>query len=144
MKVLAMGSDHAGFKLKEEINKFLSRESYTVKDFGAFSEASVDYTDYAHEVAKAVENGDCFRGILICGSGNGMCMTANKHKNIRAALCWNADVAALSRKHNDANIVCIPARFVSFELAVDIVKAFLSEEFEGGRHKVRIDKIECR
>lgn len=140
-KKIAMGCDHAGYCMKEEIKKYLEGEGYMVKDFGTYSEDSVDYPDYAHPVADSVENGLYEKGILICGSGNGVCITANKNKGIRAALCWNVEVAALARMHNDANIVCIPARFIEKELAIDIVKTFLNTAFEGGRHERRIKKI---
>jgi len=138
---LYIGSDHAGYLTKKKIIKALEEIGYQIKDFGTFSEKNVDYPDYAHPVAEAVEKNNCSKGILICGSGNGACMTANKHKNIRAALCWTTEIASLARMHNDANIVCIPARFINAELAVDIVKIFLTTEFEGGRHERRIKKI---
>jgi len=138
---LYIGSDHAGYLAKKEIISILEQTGYQVNDIGTFSEESVDYPDYAHLVAEAVEKNKCNKGILICGSGNGVCMTANKHKNIRAALCWTTEIASLARMHNDANIVCIPARFINIELAVDIVKIFLTTEFEGGRHERRIKKI---
>ncbi len=141
LKKLAIGSDHAGYKLKEEIISFLIKEEFEVKDFGTYSEESVDYPDFAHPVAESIGNGLYNKGILICGSGIGVCITANKHANIRAALCWNTEVAAISRLHNDANIVCLPARFIDSTLAIDIVKIFLSTEFEGGRHERRIKKI---
>jgi len=138
---LYIGSDHAGYLTKKEIIKVLEEMGYQVKDLGTFSEGNVDYPDYAHPVAEAVEKNNYSKGILICGSGNGVCMTANKHKNIRAALCWTTEIASLARMHNDANIVCIPARFINVELAVDIVKIFLTTKFEGGRHERRIKKI---
>ena len=138
---IAIGSDHAGFCTKEKIKEFLTKKGYVVEDFGTYSEQSVDYPDYAHPVANAVEKDITTKGILVCGSGNGVCMTANKHKDIRAALCWNAEIAELSRKHNDANIVCIPARFITVELAESIVDVFLNTDFEGGRHENRVRKI---
>ncbi|HAL82971.1 MAG TPA: ribose 5-phosphate isomerase B [Mucilaginibacter sp.] len=138
---IAIGSDHAGFEYKQAIAEFLS--AYEVKDFGTYSPASVDYPDFAHPVALAVESGSSDFGILICGSGNGVAMTANKHQGIRAAICWNEELAALARSHNDANIVCIPARFISIEEAKNIVELFLSTEFEGGRHANRVNKMAC-
>jgi ribose 5-phosphate isomerase B len=140
-KKIAIGCDHAGYLLKEIIKKMLLENSVTVKDDGTYSEESVDYPDFAHAVANDVAQGNCEKGILICGSGNGVCMTANKHKEIRAALCWTAEIAELSRKHNDANVVCIPARFLETSVALDIVKSFLITEFEGGRHERRVKKI---
>lgn len=138
---IAIGSDHAGFEYKQAIAEFLS--AYEVKDFGTYSPASVDYPDFAHPVALAVESGSSDFGILICGSGNGVAMTANKHQGIRAAICWNEELAALARSHNDANIVCIPARFISIEEAKKIVELFLSTKFEGGRHANRVNKMAC-
>jgi len=138
---IAIGGDHAGFEYKELLKAFLSE--YEVKDFGAHSEASVDYPDFAHPVASAVESGEFTYGILICGSANGVAITANKHEGIRAGLCWDNEVAALVRKHNNANILCIPARFVSEEQAKEITTTFLNTEFEGGRHQNRVDKISC-
>lgn len=142
-KIIPIGADHAGFILKGKIINFLETHGYQVKDFGCFSEESIDYPDYAHPVAEMVEQNAGMLGILICGSGNGINMTANKHKGIRSALCWNDEIAALARQHNDANIVALPARFISDEVALDIVKIFLGTEFEGGRHQKRIDKISC-
>ena len=140
-KIIPIGADHAGFILKGKIINFLETHGYQVKDLGCFSEESIDYPDYAHPVAEMVEQNEGMLGILICGSGNGINMTANKHKGIRSALCWNDEIAALARQHNDANIVALPARFISEELALEIVKTFLGTEFEGGRHQKRIDKI---
>lgn len=137
---IAIGSDHAGFKYKEKIADNLEKKGFIITDFGCFSEDSVDYPDFAHPVAEAVENNNIL-GILVCGSGNGVCMTANKHKKVRAALCWTIEIARLARLHNDANIVCIPARFVDFESAYEIVNTFLNTEFEGGRHQNRVNKI---
>jgi len=136
---IAIGGDHAGFEYKQAIAEVLS--SYEVTDFGTYSSASVDYPDFAHPVALAVESGNADFGILICG--NGVAMTANKHQGIRAAICWNEELAALARSHNDANIVCIPARFISLEEAKKIVGLFLSTEFEGGRHANRVNKMAC-
>lgn len=141
--IIAIGSDHAGFAYKEKIKQTLIRGGYEVLDKGTFGETSVDYPDFAHPVASAVESGAANWGILICGSGNGVTITANKHAGIRAALCWKEELARLARAHNDANVLCIPARFVSLELAKKMVKAFLSEPFEGGRHLSRVQKITC-
>jgi len=138
---IVIGCDHAGFKYKEKIADILEKKGFQITDFGCFSEDSVDYPDFAHPVAEAVEKNESIRGVLICGSGNGVCMTANKHKNVRAALCWTNEIARLSRQHNNANIVCIPARFIDFEMATDIVNTFLSTSFEGGRHQKRVSKI---
>lgn len=138
---IAIGSDHAGFLYKSTINKMLQKSGYTILDFGADSEASVDYPDHAHPLSEAVLHGKADFGVLICGSGNGVCMTANKHKGIRAALCWNKATAALARQHNNANVICLPARFISLKMAVALVKIFLNTPFEGGRHQQRVNKI---
>ena len=138
---VAIASDHAGYKLKEELNEYLKKKGYTIKDFGTFSDESTDYPDYGHILAKAISNKEFIFGISICGSGNGMNMTANKYQKVRSALCWNTDIAELARRHNDANICALPARFISIELAKDIVDKFLSSTFDGGRHKIRVDKI---
>ena len=138
---IAIGADHAGFDYKEAIAKWLNADN--LKDFGTSSSASADYPDFAHPVASAVESGEFDFGILVCGSANGVAITANKHQGIRAAICWNEELASLARKHNNANIVCIPARFISIEEAEKIVKTFLSSEFEGGRHATRVNKISC-
>ncbi len=138
---IAIGADHAGFEYKQMLLAFL--KDYAVKDFGTFSPDSVDYPDFAHPVAKAVENGEYKIGILICGSANGVAITANKHQGIRAAICWTEEIAQLARNHNDANILCIPSRFVSKELAQTITQKFLTSEFEGGRHANRVNKISC-
>ena len=138
---LAIGSDHAGFKLKEKLKEFLKQEGHELKDFGTFSEESVDYSDFAHPVASAVEKKEFDRGVLICGSGNGINMAANKHKGIRSALCWNKETAALARQHNDANIIALPARFINEQEAKQMVELFLNTDFEGGRHQKRVDKI---
>lgn len=138
---IAIGADHAGYDYKEAIAEWLNSEN--VKDFGTYSPDSADYPDFAHPVASAVESGDFDYGILVCGSANGVAITANKHQDIRAAICWNEELAELARKHNNANIVCIPARFISIELAEKIVKTFLNTEFEGGRHARRVGKIAC-
>lgn len=138
---IAIGSDHAGFHYKEAIIKMLSEGGIKVLDKGAYSEQSVDYPDHAHPVAAMVNNGEAAWGVLICGSGNGVCMTANKHKNVRAALCWNEELSSLARLHNNANILCIPARFIELEIALQMVKTFQNTAFEGGRHTKRIEKI---
>ena len=138
---VAIGSDHAGFEYKEAIAKWLNSD--LLKNFGTYSAESADYPDFAHPVASAVENGEFDYGILVCGSANGVAITANKHQGIRAAICWNEELAALSRQHNNANIVCIPERFVSYEVAQKIVETFFSTPFEGGRHANRVNKISC-
>lgn len=141
-KTIALGSDHAGFELKNELLAKLVDQGYELLDMGPDSANSVDYPDYAHKVAGAVESGEACCGILICGSGNGVCITANKHNGVRAALCWEAEISALAKQHNNANVICLPARFVSQEKAFDIVDAYLGAEFEGGRHQNRVNKIE--
>lgn len=140
---IAIGSDHAGFGYKTKLVQWLSEQGFQVKDMGVDKSNSVDYPDYAHPVSQAVENQEAAFGILICGSANGVCMTANKHAGIRAALCWQTDVAKITRQHNNANIICIPARFVAFEYARQMVEVFMETQFEGGRHQLRIDKIPC-
>lgn len=142
-KPVAVGADHAGYEYKGFIIELLREKGLEVKDFGTHSSDSVDYPDFAHPTASAVEDGEAGAGILICGSANGVAITANKHQGIRAALCWNADVAALARQHNNANIICIPARFVDKELAEKMVNVFLETPFEGGRHENRVNKIAC-
>ena len=142
MKV-AIGADHAGFSLKEKLKKYLIEKGIEVKDFGPNSEQSVDYPDFAHPVATAVEKKEADFGLLMCGSGNGINMTANKHAGIRAALCWNSEIAKLSRQHNNANILTLPARFIEEEEAIKCVDVFLSTSFEGGRHEGRVKKIAC-
>jgi ribose 5-phosphate isomerase B len=142
-KLIAVGADHAGFAYKVEIVKWLNNAGYTVHDFGVYEDKSVDYPDYAHPVAKAVETKECSFGILFCGSANGVAITANKHAGIRAALCWQKDIAELARKHNDANVICIPARYVSMELTKEMIESFMSTAFEGGRHANRVNKIDC-
>jgi ribose 5-phosphate isomerase B len=139
---LAIGSDHAGFKLKNELLVHLIEKGLELQDFGPDTADSVDYPDYAHKVAESVASGENDLGILICGSGNGVCITANKHKGIRAALAWEEEIAALARQHNNANILCVPARFVSKAKAFKIVDAWLDAAFEGGRHQNRVSKIE--
>lgn len=142
-KPIAVGSDHAGFEYKSMIIEMLQGHGLQVKDCGTTSKDSVDYPDFAHPVATAVENGDAACGILICGSGNGVAITANKHQNVRAGLCWNNEVAHLIRQHNNANVICVPARFVSPPTAEEMVNIFLSTPFEGGRHQTRVGKIAC-
>lgn len=138
---IAIGSDHAGFEYKEAIRQALAAAGWQVADKGTYSLASTDYPDYAHQVATMVAAGEAAAGILVCGSGNGVCMTANKHQGIRAALCWTDELAALARQHNNANVLCVPARFVAPELAQQMVATFLSTLFEGGRHELRVNKI---
>jgi ribose 5-phosphate isomerase B len=138
---IAIGGDHAGFELKEKIKRFLDDRGHLVEDFGPFTDKAVDYPDYAHPVSVAVEKNEFDYGILICGTGNGVAMTANKHKGIRAAVCWNEMLAKLVRAHNDANILCLAGRFIDFELAKEIVHIFLLTDFDGGRHVARINKI---
>lgn len=142
-KIIAIGGDHAGFAYKKKFVEKLKEEGFEVKDFGPSSEDSVDYPDFAHPLSEFVGSEKAELGILICGSGNGVAMTANKHKDIRAALCWNKELAVLSRQHNNANVLCIPSRFVSFELAEEMVDTFLETAFEGGRHNTRVNKISC-
>jgi ribose 5-phosphate isomerase B len=141
-KKLSIGSDHAGFILKEKVRKYLLEKGYEVKDFGCYSEERADYPDFAHLVAHSVESGESERGILMCGSGNGINMAANKHAGIRAALCWKQEIAILARQHNDANILSLPARYIAEEEALRCVDSFLSTGFEGGRHAERIKKID--
>ncbi|AFL83829.1 ribose 5-phosphate isomerase B [Belliella baltica DSM 15883] len=143
-KKIAIGGDHAGFAYKKEMIVKLEAAGYEIKDFGPYSDASADYPDFVHPLADAIEKGEFEQGILICGSGNGVAITANKHQGIRAALCWNQDLAALSRQHNDANVLALPARFISFDLALELAEVFLSTEFEGGRHATRVNKIACK
>ena len=140
---IAIGCDHAGFPYKEGIISMLQGQGHMVLDFGTHSPDSVDYPDFAHPVAEAVESGRAERGILLCGSGNGVAITANKHQKIRCALCWTEELAALARQHNDANIIAVPARFVPEILAQVMVRIFLSTDFEGGRHGNRVGKIAC-
>lgn len=143
-KPLAICSDHAGFELKSIIEGYLEANSIEYKDFGTDSADSCDYPDFAHPCAEAVESGECFPGIAMCGSGNGISMTLNKHQGIRAALCWTPELAALARQHNNANVLVLPARFIAPEVALEIVDVFLNTEFEGGRHERRVEKIAVR
>lgn len=140
---IAIGSDHAGFDYKTPIVEFLKELGHEVSDFGPSTADSVDYPDYAHQVASSVENQENELGILICGSANGVAITANKHQGIRAAIAWQNEIAALARQHNNANVLCIPARFIDLELAKKITNTFITTEFEGGRHATRVNKISC-
>ena len=140
-KTIAIANDHAGYEMKNLIVKYLYDKGYKIKDFGSNTMEAVDYPDFGHPLAYAVENGECDVGISLCGSGNGINMTTNKHQKIRAALCWNEEIARLARQHNDANVCSIPARFVNPDTAKSIVDIFLSTNFEGGRHVERINKI---
>ncbi len=140
---IALGSDHAGYQLKESVKQMLVQKGYSVKDYGTFSEESTDYPDYVHPLAEAIEQGVHQQGIVICGSGNGVNMTANKHQGIRSALCWNEEIARLARLHNDANILALPARFLPDDDALKIAATFLNTPFEGGRHSRRVEKISC-
>lgn len=141
MYKLGMACDHAGYEMKVALSKYLQAKGFSVEDFGTNSNDSVDYPDFAHPLALAVENKTVDFGISICGSGNGINMTMNKHQGVRAALCWKAEIAVLARLHNNANACSLPARFISLDAAKEIVNMFLSTEFEGGRHQNRIDKI---
>ena len=142
-KPIAIGSDHAGFEYKTAIVKWLNGKGFQVSDFGTYSADSVDYPDYAHPTATSVEKDETAFGILLCGSANGVCMTANKHAGIRAGLSWDNDVAKIIRMHNNANIICIPARFVAVSLALEMIETFMNTAFEGGRHETRVNKIAC-
>ncbi|MDR2038393.1 MAG: ribose 5-phosphate isomerase B [Bacteroidales bacterium] len=141
MKTIGIANDHAGYQLKLKLIDYLQQKGYTVNDLGSKSPDPVDYPDFAHPLANAVEQGSCELGISICGTGNGINMTVNKHKGIRGALCWNAEISRLARAHNDANICSIPARFISEEMVYTIVDEFLNTSFDGGRHLQRIKKI---
>ncbi|MEN9523157.1 MAG: ribose 5-phosphate isomerase [Bacteroidota bacterium] len=138
---IGIAADHAGFELKEKLKPFLTAKGFDVKDFGTHSLSSMDYPDVVHPLCNAIENKEFEKGILICGSAQGVSMTANKHQQIRAAICWNDEIAKLTRQHNNANIICLPARFIEVAMAEKCVDAFFSTEFEGGRHQNRIDKI---
>ena len=140
-KPVALCSDHAGYEMKLQIIEHLKAQGIDCRDFGTYSDASCDYPDFAHPCAQAVESGECYPGIALCGTGNGIGMTLNKHQGIRAALCWQPEIAALAREHNDANVVVLPARFIPADLALQIVDIFLSTPFEGGRHERRVAKI---
>lgn len=140
---IAIGSDHAGYEYKAELVNFLEEKGFQIKDMGVYENTSSDYPDFAHPVAYAVEKREVSSGVLICGSGNGVAITANKHQGIRAALCWLPEIAKLAREHNNANIICLPSRFVGIEEAKKMVEIFLNTTFEGGRHQRRVDKISC-
>ena len=141
-EIIGLASDHAGFPLKEHIKTYLDEHGLAYKDFGTHSTESCDYPDYAHPRARAVQNGEVSRGIAVCGSGEGISITLNKHRGIRAALCWTPEIAGLSRRHNDANILALPGRFITPEEADAIVDVFLTSTFEGGRHQRRVEKID--
>jgi ribose 5-phosphate isomerase B len=141
-KKIAIGSDHAGFQLKQTLINYLQQQGWELIDFGCPSEESIDYPDYAHPVSEYVEQNKTL-GVLICGSGNGISMSANKHQGVRSAICWNKEIAALARQHNNANILTLPARFISVELGIKIADTFFSTDFEGGRHERRVNKIAC-
>ena len=143
VKKIAIGCDHAGYPYKAAIVSLLDKEGYTVLDFGTHSPDSVDYPDFAHPTATSVESGEADLGILLCGSGNGVSITANKHQGVRAALCWQKEIAELARSHNDANIISLPVRFISESMALDMVSTFITTEFEGGRHGRRVGKMPC-
>jgi len=138
-----VANDHAGVELKLAVAKHLEANGYTVINLGTDTLDSVDYPDFAHPLAKAIDEGKAQFGILICGSANGVCITANKHQNVRAALCWKSDIASLARQHNDANVLGLPARFITIEEGIEMVDTFLNTAFEGGRHQGRVDKIAC-
>ncbi len=138
---IAIANDHAGTLLKKDLKTFLENAGYELVNFGTDSEASVDYPDYVHPAVESIEEGKCDLGILICGSAQGVAITANKHKTIRAAVCWQTEIAALARQHNNANVLCLPARFISVDEAKEIAQVFLKTEFEGGRHLDRVNKI---
>lgn len=142
-KPVAIGADHAGFEYKEKIVELLQQKNIAYKDFGTYSNDSADYPDFAHPVANAVESGEAACGILVCGSGNGVAITANKHIGIRAALCWQSELAKLAREHNNANVLCLPQRYVSIEDAQEMTEVFMTTAFEGGRHERRVGKIAC-
>jgi ribose 5-phosphate isomerase B len=141
--IIAIGGDHAGFTYKAALSQWLQLQEHEVIDLGPFSEDSVDYPDFAHPLAETVAAGKATLGVLICGSGNGVCMTANKHQDIRAALVWEKELARLARSHNNANVLCLPARFISVEDAVECLRLFIETDFEGGRHETRVGKISC-
>ncbi|OZI06477.1 ribose 5-phosphate isomerase B [Siphonobacter sp. BAB-5385] len=140
---IAIGSDHAGFDYKKRLADYLTLQGHHVTDFGTYSLDSVDYPDFAHPVASAVETQEADFGVLCCGSGQGVCITANKHQDVRAALVWGRELAELSRQHNNANVICIPARFIAYEIAETCVQTFLDTPFEAGRHATRVGKISC-
>ena len=139
--IIAIATDHAGFLMKEFLKMKLGSKGYSFEDYGASSEEAVDYPDMIHPLARDINNGTFKKGIIICGSGNGVAMVANKYKNVRAAICWNKEIVKLSRQHNDANVIVLPARFISFEEALQFVDIFFTTGFEGGRHQRRVEKI---
>ena len=141
MKTIGICSDHAGFELKQHVKKWLEAKGWPYKDFGTYSTESCDYPDFAHRLARAIEAGECYPGIAICGSGEGISITLNKHQGIRAALCWMPDIASLARRHNDANVLALPGRFITPEETDAILEAYFNATFEGGRHQRRIEKI---
>lgn len=141
MKTIGLASDHAGYELKEYIKTWLEAKGYSFKDFGTHSADSCDYADFAHPLAEAVESGECYPGIAVCGSGQGIGITLNKHQGIRAALCWIPEIAHLARQHNDANILVMPGRFIDTNMADKIMDEFFTTDFEGGRHQARIEKM---
>lgn len=143
-KQVAVGADHAGFDYKQKVIAFLEKHHIPYKDFGTQSADSVDYPDFAHPVATSVESGESAWGILLCGSANGVAITANKHQHIRAAICWEPEIASLARQHNNANVICLPSRFVSIQTALEMVETFMNGRFEGGRHERRVEKIACQ
>ena len=143
MKKIGLVADHAGYAYKEEVKKRLTTQGYSIIDLGTHSTLSMDYPDVAHPLAIAVEKKEVMYGIALCGSGNGMAITVNKYEKVRAALCWTPEIAALARQHNDANICALPARFITLDTALEIVDTFLNTPFEGGRHRIRVDKIPC-
>ncbi len=138
---VGIGCDHAGFDYKEDLKQILTERGFVVTDFGTYSTESVDYPDYVHPLSEAIENHESDMGVLVCGSANGVAMTANKHQHVRAAVCWNNSIAELSRQHNNANVICIPARFVSREVAAEMMNCFIDTDFDGGRHMRRVEKI---
>jgi ribose 5-phosphate isomerase B len=142
-RIISIGCDHAGYELKEDIKSQEKFEDIEWKDFGAFSDESVDYPDFSHPTAQAVEDGVAELGVIICGSGNGIAMAANKHQGIRAAVCWNEDISRLARQHNDANMIALPSRYIDRDLAIKLVEIFLETKFDGGRHDRRVKKIPC-
>jgi len=139
---IVIACDHAGFDTKVELIKYLKEKGYEIEDFGADSAEAVDYPDFGHKLGESIESGKYARGISICGSGNGINMVANKHKGVRAALCWNSEISEMARRHNDANVCSLPARFVNIEEAKEIIEIFLNTEFDGGRHERRKNKID--
>jgi ribose 5-phosphate isomerase B len=140
-ETIPMASDHAGFELKEKLKQYLINKGYEVKDMGCYSKDSVDYPDMIHPLAKEINDGNYKFAFIMCGTGNGVSMVANKYPMVRCALCWNKDIALLAKQHNNANIIAMPARFISYEIAIEIIEAYLNTDFEGGRHQRRIDKI---